>query len=123
MASEVEETLKRIQSHRGVIGTIVVNNEGTPIKSTLDNATTIQYAGLIQQLIDKSKSVVRDLDPSNDLMFLRMRTKKHEIMVSPGWFTTFLTSLSIYHDLQQVFLIRHKDFIMIVIQNPTEAQP
>ncbi|XP_050420895.1 dynein light chain roadblock-type 2-like isoform X2 [Adelges cooleyi] len=100
MASEVEETLKRIQSHRGVIGTIVVNNEGTPIKSTLDNATTIQYAGLIQQLIDKSKSVVRDLDPSNDLMFLRMRTKKHEIMVSPD-----------------------KDFIMIVIQNPTEAQP
>ncbi|XP_050545061.1 dynein light chain roadblock-type 2-like [Daktulosphaira vitifoliae] len=100
MASEVEETLKRIQSHRGVIGTIVVNNEGTPIKSTLDNATTIQYAGLIQQLIDKSKSVVRDLDPSNDLMFLRMRTKKHEIMVSPD-----------------------KDFIMIVIQNPTETQP
>lgn len=29
MASEVEDALKRIQSHRGVIGTIVVNNEGT----------------------------------------------------------------------------------------------
>lgn len=28
MSSEVEDTLKRIQSHRGVIGTIVVNNEG-----------------------------------------------------------------------------------------------
>lgn len=28
MASEVEDTLKRIQSHRGVIGTIIVNNEG-----------------------------------------------------------------------------------------------
>lgn len=28
MASEVEDTLKRIQSHRGVIGTIVVNSEG-----------------------------------------------------------------------------------------------
>ena len=26
--SEVEETLKRIQSHRGVIGVIIVNNEG-----------------------------------------------------------------------------------------------
>lgn len=29
MASEVEDTFKRIQSHRGVIGTIVVNNEGS----------------------------------------------------------------------------------------------
>jgi len=99
MASEVEDTLKRIQSHRGVIGTIVVNNEGIPIKSTLDNSTSVQYAGLIQQLADKARSVVRDLDPSNDLMFLRMRTKKHEIMVAPD-----------------------KDFIMIVIQNPTETQ-
>ncbi|XP_025413602.1 dynein light chain roadblock-type 2 [Sipha flava] len=99
MASEVEDTLKRIQSHRGVIGTIVVNSEGIPIKSTLDNSTSVQYAGLIQQLADKARSVVRDLDPSNDLMFLRMRTKKHEIMVAPD-----------------------KEFIMIVIQNPTEAQ-
>jgi hypothetical protein len=27
-ASEVEETMKRIQSHKGVVGTIVVNSEG-----------------------------------------------------------------------------------------------
>jgi len=59
---------------------------GIPIKSTLDNSTSVQYAGLIQQLADKARSVVRDLDPSNDLMFLRMRTKKHEIMVAPGNF-------------------------------------
>lgn len=62
---------------------------GIPIKSTLDNSTSVQYAGLIQQLADKARSVVRDLDPSNDLMFLRMRTKKHEIMVAPGKFHFF----------------------------------
>lgn len=27
-SQEVEETLKRIQQHKGVVGTIVVNNEG-----------------------------------------------------------------------------------------------
>jgi dynein light chain roadblock-type len=48
----------------------------------LDNATTIQYAGLISQLADKACSVVRELDPTNDLTFFRIRTKKHEIMVS-----------------------------------------
>ena len=57
MSSEVEETLKRLVSHKGVIGTIVVNNDGIPIKSTLDNHTTTQYAGLINQLVDQvSKS-------------------------------------------------------------------
>uniref|UniRef100_A0A1L8DX00 Dynein light chain roadblock n=1 Tax=Nyssomyia neivai TaxID=330878 RepID=A0A1L8DX00_9DIPT len=97
MSQEVEETLKRIQSHKGVVGTIVVNNEGIPVKSTLDNTTTVQYAGLMSQLADKARSVVRDLDPSNDLTFLRVRSKKHEIMVAPD-----------------------KDFILLVIQNPID---
>lgn len=70
---------------------------GIAVKSTLDNATTIQYAGLMSQLSDKARSVVRDLDPSNDLTFLRVRSKKHEIMVAPD-----------------------KDFILIVIQNPSD---
>uniref|UniRef100_A0A182UHF6 Dynein light chain roadblock n=1 Tax=Anopheles melas TaxID=34690 RepID=A0A182UHF6_9DIPT len=96
-SQEVEETLKRIQSHKGVVGTIVVNNEGIPVKSTLDNTSTVQYAGLMSQLSDKARSVVRDLDPSNDLSFLRVRSKKHEIMVAPD-----------------------KDFLLIVIQNPTD---
>lgn len=70
---------------------------GIPIKSTLDNTTTVQYAGLISSLSDKARSVVRDLDPSNDLTFLRIRSKKHEIMVAPD-----------------------KEFILIVVQNPTD---
>lgn len=70
---------------------------GIPVKSTLDNSTTVQYAGLISQLADKARSVVRDLDPTNDLTFLRVRSKKHEIMVAPD-----------------------KDFILIVIQNPSD---
>jgi dynein light chain roadblock-type len=44
MSNEVEETMKRIQSHKGVVGTIVVNSEGIPIKTTFDNTTTVQYA-------------------------------------------------------------------------------
>ena len=44
--SEVEETIKRISSHKGVIGLIVVNQEGIPIRTTLDNSTTVQYAGM-----------------------------------------------------------------------------
>ncbi|KAE8608321.1 hypothetical protein XENTR_v10011462 [Xenopus tropicalis] len=95
--AEVEETLKRIQSHKGVIGTIVVNAEGIPIRTTLDNSTTVQYAGLLHQLSMKAKSTVRDIDPQNDLTFLRIRSKKHEIMVAPD-----------------------KEYLLIVIQNPSE---
>ncbi|KAM9624965.1 dynein light chain roadblock-type 2 [Morphnus guianensis] len=95
--AEVEETLKRIQAHRGVVATIVVNAEGIPIRTTLDNSTTVQYAGLLHQLTMKARSTVRDIDPQNDLTFLRIRSKKHEIMVAPD-----------------------KEYLLIVIQNPCE---
>ena len=57
MSTEVEETLKRLVQHKAVIGTIVVNCEGIPIKSTLDNHTTTQYSGLINQLVDQAKVI------------------------------------------------------------------
>uniref|UniRef100_A0AAY5ESD5 Dynein light chain roadblock n=1 Tax=Electrophorus electricus TaxID=8005 RepID=A0AAY5ESD5_ELEEL len=95
--AEVEETLKRIQSQKGVQAIIIVNAEGIPVKTTLDNSSTVQYAGLIHQLVMKARSTVRDIDPQNDLTFLRVRSKKNEIMIAPD-----------------------KDYFLIVIQNPTE---
>ncbi|KAJ8303042.1 hypothetical protein KUTeg_019438 [Tegillarca granosa] len=95
--SEVEEKIKRVSSYKGVIGLIIVDSDGIPIRTTLDNSTTVQYASQVTQMNQKARSCVRDLDPSNDLTFLRMRSKKHEIMVAPG-----------------------KDYTLIVIQNPSE---
>ncbi len=48
---------------QGVIGTIVVNNEGVPIKSTLDNATTVQYSGLLNNLVDQVQYFYYFLSP------------------------------------------------------------
>ncbi|KAI1722749.1 roadblock/LC7 domain-containing protein [Ditylenchus destructor] len=82
--SDVEETIKRIQQQRGVTGVLVMDSIGRTIKSAgLDDETTSQYSALLQQLCDKSKSVIKDMDPSNDLTFLRLRTKKNEIMIAP----------------------------------------
>lgn len=63
---------------------IVANSEGIPIKTTLDNSSSVQYAGLLRDLTAKARSAVRDIDPQNDLTFLRIRSKKNEIMVAPG---------------------------------------
>ncbi|RXN19865.1 microtubule-associated s 1A 1B light chain [Labeo rohita] len=82
--AEVEETIKRIQSQKGVQGIIIVNAEGIPIKSTLDNSSTVQYAGNVHQLLMKARGMVRDIDPQNDLTFLRVRSKKNEIMIAPA---------------------------------------
>ena len=50
----------------------------------MDNSTTVQYAGLLNSLAAQARNCVRDIDPQNDLTFLRVRSKKNEIMVAPG---------------------------------------
>jgi len=97
--SEVEETLKRINSHKGVQGIVIANSEGAPIRTTLDQAVSEQMASQLLGLSSKARSAVRNLDPQNDLTFLRIRSKKHEILVAP-----------------------EKEFTLIVVQNPNAEQ-
>mmetsp|Transcript_4759 Transcript_4759/g.8265 ORF Transcript_4759/g.8265 Transcript_4759/m.8265 type:complete len:107 (-) Transcript_4759:530-850(-) len=96
--SDVEATLSRIQSHKGVLGTVIVSSSGAALRSTLDDSLTKQYAELIPSLADLARNLVRDLDPQNDLEFLRIRSFKHEIMVAAK-----------------------EDFVLIVIQDPAAA--
>mmetsp|Transcript_109941 Transcript_109941/g.319963 ORF Transcript_109941/g.319963 Transcript_109941/m.319963 type:complete len:140 (-) Transcript_109941:169-588(-) len=136
MSTEVEETLKRIQSHRGVKGVLICNSEvkrcgqcppqallscccclvgadcrrrcrryqrptpsatvqGVPIRSNLPAEDEQTYSALVSQLAMKANNVVRNLDEADELTFLRIRSKKHEIMIAPD-----------------------KEFLLIVIQNP-----
>jgi dynein light chain roadblock-type len=59
----------------------------------------MSLTGLIRTLSDKAKSCVRDLDPQNDLTFLRIRTKKQEILVAPGKHLVFFSSKNLFHFL------------------------
>ncbi|CAD2086788.1 flagellar outer arm dynein-associated protein, putative [Plasmodium vinckei] len=93
--SESEEILNRIKSYRGVVGVLVVNNEGLIIKSTFDQQQSDLHASLLTQLSTKARDIIRELDPQNDISFLRLRSKKHEIMIAPD-----------------------KDYTLIVVQNP-----
>uniref|UniRef100_A0A3Q0R0Q0 Dynein light chain roadblock n=1 Tax=Amphilophus citrinellus TaxID=61819 RepID=A0A3Q0R0Q0_AMPCI len=83
-AEEVEARMKRIAATKGVIGTLVVNPDGVPLRSTLDQSMTLQYAGQLQNLVALARSTVRDIDPQNDLSALRVRAKNYEIIVVTG---------------------------------------
>ena len=61
-AETVEETIKRICTHKGVEGVLISNYEGVALKSTLSAALTTKYAGLMAQLVVKARSVIRTID-------------------------------------------------------------
>ncbi|CDS12331.1 Putative Dynein light chain roadblock-type [Lichtheimia ramosa] len=97
-AQEVDETLKRLSSRKGVKAVVILNNEGQAIRSTLDETLTKQYGQLISALVQQARTTVNTLDDQNDLTFMRVRTKKHEVMIAPD-----------------------REYLLIVVQNPQES--
>ena len=49
----------------------------------MDNGTTQQYIALSKTLANLARGVVRDVDPMNDLQFLRIKTRRSEILIAP----------------------------------------
>ncbi|KAG0242209.1 RNA-splicing factor [Actinomortierella wolfii] len=93
--SEVEETIRRLSAKKNVQGVVIVNQLGLMIRSTLDAALAKQYASLMSELVRMARDSVTQLDAQNELTFLRIRTKKHEIMICP-----------------------EREYLMIVVQTP-----
>ena len=86
--AEVEERILRIKNHRGVIGLLIVDENGKVLRTTMQtqdkDQNPIQIARKVTELAKKARSVVRDIDPTNDLTFFRVRGKNgKEIMVAP----------------------------------------
>ncbi len=42
----------------------------------------LQYSAEVSQLIERARCLVRDLDPTNHLTFVRIASKKHEVRYS-----------------------------------------
>ena len=49
----------------------------------MDNGTTQQYIAMSKTLAGLARGLVRDVDPMNDLQFLRIKTRRSEIMIAP----------------------------------------
>jgi len=50
----------------------------------MDDAVSVRYAGLVQQLIATSQITIKKDDPTDKLKYIRLRTKQNEIIVIPG---------------------------------------
>eukprot|EP01061_Rhynchopus_euleeides_P023396 TRINITY_DN38090_c0_g1_i1.p2 TRINITY_DN38090_c0_g1~~TRINITY_DN38090_c0_g1_i1.p2 ORF type:complete len:140 (+),score=44.31 TRINITY_DN38090_c0_g1_i1:236-655(+) len=86
----VEVMLQRISNHKGVLGLLVISpRDGTvwktcaPPGSAFDEKKLAQHAEKIHAFVGLTRSIVRTLDVGNDLMFLRVRSKKYEFIISP----------------------------------------
>lgn len=78
----VQETFNRLTELPGVMGAILVDGAGTVVQSNVDETASQIYANRLVQLVSMSRSLVRDMEPSDDLTYVRLRTRKQELMVA-----------------------------------------
>lgn len=142
--SFVQEALKRIHSHKGVRGTIIVSADGIPLRlmtllfgclllcgrvennsyivqflyrrivlrrTTLEHEEARQYAALATRLSSRARAAIKTLskskealDMQDELLTLRVRSKKQEVIITPAY-------------------ERGREFTLIVFQDPSAAQP
>ena len=62
---------------------IICDKNGLSLKSTMTAMETKKYSEKISAISERARSMIRELDYSNELIFLRVRTQKNEIMVAP----------------------------------------
>ena len=142
--SFVQEALKRIHSHKGVRGTIIVSADGIPLRlmtllsgclllcgrvenssyivqflyrrfvlcrTTLEHEEAMQHAALATRLSSRARAAIKTLskskeasDMQDELLTLRVRSKKHEVIITPAY-------------------ERGREFTLIVFQDPSAAHP
>ncbi|KAG8879987.1 hypothetical protein FRB97_001233 [Tulasnella sp. 331] len=84
---EVEITIERLSAHKNVRGVMICSREGPIIRhagAVFDGESGKKYAAVVKRIVDSVVLGLEEVNESNDeLKFMRIRTKRHEIMISP----------------------------------------
>jgi dynein light chain roadblock-type len=91
--TEEDERIERIRKHKGVKGLLIVNypevkdggsSQPVFVRCTMPHGSDVTNYGVkLSTLPRQARNLVRDLDPLNDLTFLRITCKKYEMMIAP----------------------------------------
>ncbi|SJX63341.1 related to Dynein light chain 2B, cytoplasmic [Sporisorium reilianum f. sp. reilianum] len=95
--AEIEATLTRLSSHQGVLGCLVLSrHDGLVIRSggqmfepsgpgAKQRAEMLKsVTRLVKSSVESLASDIRAIDETDELGFMRVRTKKYEIMITPN---------------------------------------
>ncbi|KAH8402400.1 hypothetical protein KR009_011831, partial [Drosophila setifemur] len=81
--SYVEEVFRQVQAKPGVEDILIMNRSGVPVKTSMERQEGLQYACLYDNLREKSQAFLSKMEPAQTLTFLRVRTRFHEVLITP----------------------------------------
>ncbi|KAI0030582.1 hypothetical protein K488DRAFT_53891, partial [Vararia minispora EC-137] len=89
---ELEQTLAMLSSHRSVLGYLVLSR-GHPASIIRQSGVVFEgeqgrrYASAVARIVESAQSALIEAsgeeNEGDDIRFMRVRTKRHELMISP----------------------------------------
>lgn len=83
MSSEIDGILKNLSTIPGIIGWIVLKMNGLPYKTSLREAESVHYAGLVGEFVKKAKASLENSLLPGSISQIRIRSHKNEIIIVP----------------------------------------
>lgn len=86
---ELQETVSRLSSHKGVQAVLILNRKGDVIvdnlrSSSTENPSATELALQTSQLLSTASGYLQCLQAEDEVSFLQVRsTQKREIMIAP----------------------------------------
>ncbi|XP_022231695.2 dynein light chain roadblock-type 1 [Drosophila obscura] len=71
-------------ARRGAREIIIMDASGNTLRSTVSPRRTHMYVSSLKPLVTMARNVVRDLNPSNDITFMRLRSNGGEVHITLG---------------------------------------
>ncbi|XP_030387816.1 dynein light chain roadblock-type 1 [Scaptodrosophila lebanonensis] len=86
----VDEVYRRVLEKPDVEDILILNRSGVPVKTTMERDIALQNACLYDNFREKCQVFMNKLEPPQALTMLRVRTKQHEVIITPDGKITVL---------------------------------
>jgi len=81
-SSNVQATFDRLLLLPGVVGAVLVDGDGVPVRTNLPENAAQMYANRMRPLVALARTMVQDMETGDQLSYVRLRTRRQELMVA-----------------------------------------
>ncbi|CAH2245400.1 jg12913 [Pararge aegeria aegeria] len=81
--NEINPIVDRIMEDDSVEGVVLTNKEGVPVLTNMNLIGATNYGLAMRRLGYMTHLSIAEIDPFDEVLILRIRTKKLEVMVAP----------------------------------------
>jgi len=83
---ELDALLNRLTSHRAVRGVLILSRDNAIIRHSgtmFEGEEGKKYAKVVGRVVRVVREGLNEVTEGDDLKFMRLRTKRHELMITP----------------------------------------